>query len=89
MSWIEEHWCHKYKVKDRQEPGQGLDTTQLKLIRLYEVTAKKSERTKKYDAWYVDIMINRRPARGMINRCGGQHHDPDRNKNVGIELESK
>ena len=51
------------------EQEQGAETTQLGLIRLCEAISKKTENLRECGAHYVDITINGRPSRAMIDTC--------------------
>ncbi|XP_055814079.1 UBA domain-containing protein Mud1-like [Solanum dulcamara] len=57
-------WERKDKEVDQ---GQGSDTTQLGMIGLCGAIAKQAEKAGDYSAQYVDISINGRPARAMVD----------------------
>uniref|UniRef100_M1BW48 Uncharacterized protein n=1 Tax=Solanum tuberosum TaxID=4113 RepID=M1BW48_SOLTU len=55
------------KEKDAQEKGQEAGTTQLGMVGLCRAIAKQKEKPGNYSMHYVDISINGRPARAMVD----------------------
>ncbi|KAH0708953.1 hypothetical protein KY284_010380 [Solanum tuberosum] len=53
--------------KDAQEQGQGAETTHLGLIGLCGAITKQPGKSREYNVQYVDITINGRPARAMVD----------------------
>ncbi|TMW85276.1 hypothetical protein EJD97_023395 [Solanum chilense] len=58
---------HEWKEKDAQEQGQDASTTQLGMAGLCGDIIKQMEKSRDFSTEYVDISINGRLSRAMVN----------------------